>query len=105
MPWINLELNFQELKQFDSRIVPSKLRYKSAPSTDQKVAISLNNTVELNNEFDRIRTVSLSELYDEERQSCEIFRPTFQLNYIYQICIQTNLELFFYLFDQMDLVD
>lgn len=71
------------MKQFDSRIVPSRLRYKSAPSTDQKVAISLNNTVELNNEFDRIRTVSLSELYDEERQSCEIFRPTFQLNYIY----------------------
>ena len=71
------------MKLYDYRIIPSKLKYKSAPSVDQKIDLSLNQTSELNTEFDRIRTVSLPQVYDDERQACEVFRPTFQINYIY----------------------
>ncbi len=67
----------------DNIIIPSRLKYKSAPSVDQKVVVSLENNNELNVEFDRIQTISLPQLYDDERQSCTVFRPTFQINYIY----------------------
>jgi hypothetical protein len=50
---------------------------------DQELILSLDNTSELSTEFDRITTVSLPQVYDDERQACEVFRPTFQLNYIY----------------------
>jgi hypothetical protein len=71
------------LKQSELRIIPSSLRYKSAPSTDQKILVSIDNTSELTTEFDRIRTLSLAEIYDNERQSCTVYRPTFQVNYLY----------------------
>jgi len=71
------------LKLYDYRIIPSKLKYKSAPAVDQKIDITLNQTSKLNTEFDRITTVSLPQVYDNERQLCEIFRPTFQISYIY----------------------
>ncbi len=71
------------MKQYEHRIIPSKLQYKSAPSVDQELVVSLQNKNELNVEFDRIRTVSLPQLYDDERQSCTVFRPTFQIDYIY----------------------
>jgi hypothetical protein len=71
------------LKFYNFRIIPSNLRYQSAPTVDQEIILSLDNTSELGNEFDRITTVSLPQVYEDERQSCEVFRPTFQLNYIY----------------------
>lgn len=71
------------MKQSDLRIIPSNLRFKSAPTVDQKISVYLKNTSELGVEFDRIRTVSLPEVYDSERQSCTTYRPTFQVDYVY----------------------
>jgi hypothetical protein len=34
-------------------------------------------------EFDRIRTVNLTQVFDDERQGSTIFRPTFKVKYIY----------------------
>lgn len=71
------------MKQFNQRIIPSELRYKSAPSVDQEVDIIFEQNSKVNIEYDRIATVSLQQVYEDERQSCEIFRPTFQINYVY----------------------
>jgi hypothetical protein len=71
------------LKFYNFRIIPSNLRYKSAPSVDQEVILSFDNKSQVGTEFDRITTVSLPQVYDDERQACEVFRPTFQLNYVF----------------------
>jgi len=65
------------------RIIPSKLRYKSAPTVDQKVVFSLNQNNKQLEEYDRSVTVSLAQVFDDERQLSERFRPTFQINYLY----------------------
>ena len=71
------------MKFYNFRIIPSNLRYKSAPSVDQEVILSFDNKSQVGTEFDRITTVSLPQVYDDERQACEVFRPTFQLNYVF----------------------
>jgi len=64
-------------------IIPSGLKYQGSPSVDEKVTISLNQNSQQITEYDKNTTVSLAQIYDDERQSCTIFRPTFKLNYIY----------------------
>jgi hypothetical protein len=64
-------------------IIPSRLKYQGSPSVDEKVSISLNQTSQQITEYDKNTTVSLAQVYDDERQSCTIFRPTFKVNYIY----------------------
>ena len=64
-------------------IIPSGLKYKGSPSVDEKVTIPLNQTSQQITEYDRTTTVSLAQIYDDERQSCTVFRPTFKVNYIY----------------------
>ena len=71
------------MKQSNLTIIPSELEYKSAPSVDQKISISLFNNTSLDIDFDRSRTINLAQVYDDERQSSTIFRPTFQVSYIY----------------------
>jgi hypothetical protein len=64
-------------------IIPSNLKYKGAPSVDEKISISLDQTSQQITEYDRSATISLAQVYDDERQSCTIFRPTFKVNYLY----------------------
>lgn len=71
------------MKLSDYRIIPSQLKYKSAPSVDQDIVLSFDNTSKLNTEYDRTTTVSLAQVYDDERQGSNIFRPTFEISYIY----------------------
>ena len=59
------------------------MKYKSAPSVDQDIVLSFDNTSKLNTEYDRTTTVSLAQVYDDERQGSNIFRPTFEISYIY----------------------
>ena len=65
------------------KIIPSRLSYQSAPSVDQEIPISLEQQSELMIEYDRSSTISLAQVYDDERQACLIFRPTFKLTYLY----------------------
>lgn len=71
------------MKYSDLRIIPSKLRYKSAPSVDQQIAFSLNEESKQITEYDKNVTVSLAQVYSDERNSSQKFRPTFQINYLY----------------------
>lgn len=64
-------------------IIPSSFEYKSAPFIDQKISLSLEQKSQEITQYDRSRTISLVQVYDDERQECTIFRPTFKLNYIY----------------------
>jgi hypothetical protein len=64
-------------------IIPSSLQYKSAPFVDQEISLSLEEQSQLITEYDRSQSISLAQIYNDERQSCTIFRPTFKVNYIY----------------------
>lgn len=64
-------------------IVPSGLKYKGAPSVNQKISINLDEQSQEITEYDRSATISLAQVYDDERQACTIFRPTFKVTYLY----------------------
>ena len=64
-------------------IVPSGLKYKGATSVNQKISINLDEQSQEITEYDRSATVSLAQVYDDERQVCTIFRPTFKVTYLY----------------------
>jgi hypothetical protein len=64
-------------------IVPSNLRYKSAPFVDEEISLSLNSKQQEITEYDRSQTLSLAQVYDDERQKSTIFRPTFKISYLY----------------------
>ena len=65
------------------KIIPSNLEYQSAPSIDQEISISLEEKSQGIIEYDRSSTISLAQVYDDERQACLIFRPTFKVTYLY----------------------
>ena len=64
-------------------IIPSEQQFKSAPSVDQKVEVGLQEQSQNLVEYERTSNVSLAQVYDDERQSSNIFRPTFKINFIY----------------------
>ena len=64
-------------------IIPSNFLYKSAPFVDEKISISLDQTSQQIIEYDRSSTISLAQIYDDERQGTQIFRPTFKVTYLY----------------------
>ena len=64
-------------------IIPSGLQFKSAPLVDQEISFSLEEQSQQITEYDRSQSISLAQIYDDERQSGTIFRPTFKVNYLY----------------------
>lgn len=64
-------------------IIPSGLRYKGAPSVDQEISLSLQSKEQELTEYDRSQTISLADVYYNERQECTVFRPTFKVTYLY----------------------
>jgi hypothetical protein len=76
----------------DFTIIPSRLQFKSAPSIDQQVNLELSQTQEELTQFVRNTSLNLSQLYDDERQTCEVFRPTFKLQYLYDNTLTGTTE-------------
>jgi len=64
-------------------IIPSRLRFKSAPTVDQQVNFDLESKENELTEYDRIATVNLALLFDAERQGSTTFRPTFKISPVY----------------------
>ena len=64
-------------------IIPSSQKYKSAPFVDQEISITLEQQSQQMVEYDRSQSISLAQVYDDERQGSSIFRPTFKINYLY----------------------
>jgi hypothetical protein len=65
-------------------IIPSSEKYEAAPAVDQRITLSLEGQVSESIEFDRNETISLVDVYDNERQKSTIFRPTFTVDYLYE---------------------
>jgi hypothetical protein len=64
-------------------IIPSSQQYKSAPFVDQEVAVSLEEQSQQMVEYDRSQSISLAQVFDDERQASTTFRPTFKVSYLY----------------------
>jgi hypothetical protein len=64
-------------------LIPSGLRYKGAPSLDEELSLTLEEQSQQITEYDRASTLNLAQVYDDERQSCTVFRPTFKVTYLY----------------------
>lgn len=64
-------------------IIPSRLSYKSSPIVDQQITIDLNQTQKELTQYVRNNNLSLAQLYQDERQISERFRPTFKVQYLY----------------------
>lgn len=64
-------------------LIPSNLQYQGSPGVDQEISISLEEQQELLVEYERSATISLAQVYDDERQKSTVFRPTFKVTYLY----------------------
>jgi len=64
-------------------LIPSGLRYKGAPSIDEELSITLQQQDQQLTEYDRTQTINLAQVYEDERQTCTVFRPTFKITYLY----------------------
>lgn len=67
----------------DFTIIPSSLQYKSAPAVDQQINIPLESNQEEMVQYVRNTTISLQQLYEDERQASLRFRPTFKIDFVY----------------------
>jgi len=61
---------------FDDRVVLGSLRFKSAPNTDLLFKIPFIQSSKIITEYDRSESISLSQVFDDERQRSTLFRPT-----------------------------
>ena len=64
-------------------LIPSRLQYKSAPTVDQQINIDLNQSQKELTQYVRNNALSLQQLYQDERQFSETFRPAFKIQYLY----------------------
>jgi len=69
--------------RIDTKIILGKERFKSAINTDLSINLPLDNTQKEIDEFDRSVVLTLSDIFDEERQSCSTFRFTFNLSFLF----------------------
>lgn len=64
-------------------VIPSSLKYQSAPFVDQDITLSIDESSQQMVEYDRASTVSLAQVFDYERQASNLFRPTFKVVFLY----------------------
>ena len=68
----------------ETRVVLGSLRYKSASDTNLQFKVPLVQTAKENVEYDRSIDINLQQVYDDERQSSEIFRPTCKFTLLFK---------------------
>jgi hypothetical protein len=69
--------------RIENRVVLGSLRYKSASNTDLVFQVPFIQTSKQNVEYDRNIDVDLAQLFDDERQNSDIFRPTCKLSVLF----------------------
>lgn len=67
----------------DTTIVLGSKRYKTAINTDLSLVVPLDNTQKEIEEFDRSSVLSLSQVFDDERQESTVFRPTAEIDFMF----------------------
>ena len=68
----------------DTRVVLGSLRYKTASNTNLMFNVPLVQTSKENVEFDRNIDISLSQVFDDERQKSSIFRPSCKFSILFK---------------------
>ena len=68
----------------DLRVVLGSLRYKSAPNTNLFFQVPLKQTFKENTEFDRSIDVDLEQVFLNERQESDTFRPTCKFSLLFK---------------------
>jgi hypothetical protein len=68
----------------DLRVVLGSLRYKSAPNTNLFFQVPLKQTQKENIEFDRSIDVDLEQVFLNERQNSDTFRPTGKFSILFK---------------------
>lgn len=66
------------------RVVLGSLRYKSAPNTNLFFQVPLQQTMKEMDEFDRSVDVALEQVFDDERQRSDLFRPTCKFSLLFK---------------------
>lgn len=69
--------------RIDTKIVLGEKRFKSAINVDSSVPISLENNRKEMDEFDRSSVISLNQVFNDERNACNIFRLTANIDFIF----------------------
>ena len=69
--------------RIENRVVLGSLRYKSASNTDLMFQVPFIQTSKQNVEYDRNIDVDLAQLFDDERQKSDIFRPTCKFSILF----------------------
>ena len=68
----------------DIRIVLGVLRYKSAPETTLALQVPFVQTYKQKTEFERSIDITLTQVYDDERQKSTLFRPAAKFSIIFK---------------------
>jgi hypothetical protein len=68
----------------DDRVVLGSLRFKSAPNTDFLFKIPFIQSSKILTEYDRSISISLSQVFDDERQKSTFFRPTCKFQILFK---------------------
>lgn len=69
---------------FDDRVVLGSLRFKSAPNTDLLFKVPFIQSSKIITEYDRSISISLSQVFDDERQKSTFFRPTCKFQILFK---------------------
>jgi hypothetical protein len=69
--------------RIDTRVVLGSLRYKSAPDTNLMFNVPLVQTNKENVEFDRNINIDLQQVFDDERQKSDTFRPVCKFSLLF----------------------
>ena len=69
--------------RIDTRVVLGSLRYKSAPDTNLMFNVPLVQTNKENIEFDRNINIDLQQVFDDERQKSDTFRPACKFSLLF----------------------
>jgi len=65
------------------KVIKGVDRYKSASSVDYNINTELTQSQNQYTDSDRTISLNLAQVFDDERQSSSIFRPTFKIQYFY----------------------
>jgi len=68
----------------ESRIVLGSLRYATSPNTELSQKIALEQTQKENVEFDRSVNLNLQQVFLDEREKSNVFRPVTKFSFIFQ---------------------
>ena len=70
--------------RIDTRVILGSLRYKSAPNTNFFFQVPLTQNTKEIVEYDRSIDINLEQIYDDERQKSDTFRPTAKFSLLFK---------------------